>query len=239
MSSTTLFTRGNPKTLKGEKFGYLTYILHLAPSRLSGFNVCPMASPGCATACLNTAGHGGIFKAGENTNIIQDARIRKTLWFFNDRESFMNQLVKETKIAIKNSPKDMIPVFRLNGTSDIRWETIPVVVDGIRYQNIMLAFPGTIYYDYSALPNRKSIPPNYKLTFSRKENNDSNVKLAIKNGLNVAVVFRKDLPKTYLGLNVINGDESDLRFLDPKNVIVGLKSKGRGKKDMSGFVLDI
>ena len=57
------------------------------------------------------------------------------------------------------------------------------------------------------------------------------------NGMNVAVVFRKELPATYLGRKVINGDETDLRFLDEKNVIVGLKAKGKAKKDTSGFVV--
>jgi len=125
--SLKLLSTGNPKLMKGEKQGYLSFILHLAPSILSGFNTCPMASNGCAAACLNTAGRGGMFKRGENTNAIQEARIRKTRQFFNDRETFMAQLVKDITLAIKQADrKGMIPVFRLNGTSDIRWETVAV-----------------------------------------------------------------------------------------------------------------
>jgi len=228
-----LLTAGNPKLMKGEDKGYLSFILHLAPSTLSGYNTCPMASKGCAAACLNTAGRGGLFKPGETTNVIQQARIRKTRWFFEDRSAFMAQLVQDVRKAIALAGrKGMIPVFRLNGTSDLRWEN--VAVDG--FDNIMTMFPDVQFYDYTALPNRRNLPANYHLTFSRKEDNQANVELAIQNGMNVAAVFNK-LPETYLGLPVILGDDTDLRFLDPKGVIVGLSAKGKAKRDLSGFVI--
>lgn len=228
----SLLTTGNPKIAKGEKFGFLTSILHLAPSRLSGFNVCPMATPGCAAACLNTAGRGGIMKSGETTNVIQRARVRKTLEFFNSRDAFMARLVKEIRNAIKLAKKhDLTPAIRLNGTSDLRWETV-TVGDA---PNIFALFPDVQFYDYTKIPNRRDLPANYHLTFSLAENNDTSAQTALDNGLNVAVVF-KSLPDTFMGRNVVNGDESDLRFLDPKGVIVGLKAKGKGKKDTSGFV---
>jgi hypothetical protein len=126
----------------------------------------------------------------------------------------------------------MIPVFRLNGTSDIRWETIPVG----GYATIMEMFPTVQFYDYSKLPNRKNIPANYHLTFSRSESNDTHVVTAMENGMNVAVVFDK-MPETYAGRTVIDGTETDLRFLDGKSVIVGLEAKGQAKKDTSGFVV--
>ena len=229
--SLKLLSTGNPKLMKGEKQGYLSFILHLAPSWLSGFNTCPMASNGCASACLNTAGRGGMFKRGEKTNAIQEARIRKTQWFFNDRDTFMTQLVKDITLAIKQAErKNMIPVFRLNGTSDLRWENVAVAGFG----NIMAMFPNVQFYDYTKLPNRRNIPANYHLTFSRSESNEH----LIPADLNVAVVFDK-LPETYLGRPVVNGDDTDLRFLDPKGVVVGLKAKGKAKKDTSGFTVII
>lgn len=222
-----LLTIGNTKTVKGEALGYMTFIMHLAPSTLSGYNTCPMASEGCAAACLNTAGRGRF-------TMTQEARIRKTRWFFEDRVSFMDQLVKDVLAAIRKAARmNMIPVFRLNGTSDIRWETVPVY----GFRNIMEMMPAVQFYDYTALPNRRDIPKNYHLTFSRKENNDAYVKVAMDNGMNVAVVFEKELPATHVGRIVIDGTETDLRFLDPKNVIVGLVAKGKGKRDMSGFVV--
>lgn len=227
--SLKLLSTGNPKLMKGEKQGYLSFILHLAPSWLSGFNTCPMASNGCASACLNTAGRGGMFKRGEQTNAIQEARIRKTQWFFNDRDTFMAQLVKDITLAIKQAErKNMIPVFRLNGTSDLRWENVAVAGFG----NIMAMFPNVQFYDYTKLPNRRNIPANYHLTFSRSESNEH----LIPADLNVAVVFDK-LPETYLGRPVVNGDDTDLRFLDPVGVVVGLKAKGKAKKDLSGFTV--
>ena len=38
---------------------------------------------------------------------------------------------------------------------------------------------------------------------------------------------------------VINGDKTDMRFKDPVGVIVGLKAKGKARKDTSGFVIDV
>jgi hypothetical protein len=273
-----LLTIGNTKTVKGETLGYLTFILHLAPFWQSGYNACPMASSGCAAACLNTAGMGGIIKIGETTNPIQEARVRKTKMFFESRDEFMTQLVKDIKSAIKMAKKrNYTPVFRLNGTSDIRWETVSV--DG--YDNVMTMFPNIQFYDYTKIPNRRNLPNNYNLTFSRSESNESHVLTALQNNMNVAVVFRKGgakvkkiytmeqrlaakakreaapkksktnkgskprkidlswVPETYLGASTFNGDDSDLRFLDPKGVVVALIAKGDAKYDTSGFIVDI
>ena len=109
-----LLSTGNPKILKGLKQGYNTYIMHLAPANLSGYETCAKRTAGCTAACLNTAGRGGMFKKGENTNMIQQARIRKTKMFFENRIQFMADLVKDIELAIKQSEKkNLIPVFRL------------------------------------------------------------------------------------------------------------------------------
>jgi hypothetical protein len=237
-----LLSVGNPKTLKGMAQGYNTYILHLAPGSLSGKNTCPKATAGCLSACLNTAGRGGMFKRGETTNTIQQARIRKTQLFYNDRERFMRLLVADINLAIKQSAKKgLVPVFRLNGTSDIPWEKYPVTIGNVTYSNIFAYFSHIQFYDYTKVLGRKvNHIANYSLTFSAADGNDLDVLLARKAGYNIAVVFgiKKSLPMpaTYMGLPVFNGDESDLRFLDPKQVVVGLYAKGKAKKDTTGFV---
>jgi hypothetical protein len=153
--------------------------------------------------------------------------------------------VADIELAIKQcEKKGFIPVFRLNGTSDIAWEKYPVIRDGVMYDNVFLAFPEVTFYDYTAILGRKvSAITNYHLTFSRKESNELDVALALKNGLNVAVVFStkkgQPLPETWKKIPVFNGDDSDLRFLDPKGVIVGLYAKGKSKKDTSGFVVQV
>jgi hypothetical protein len=237
-----LLSIGNPKVLKGMKQGYMTYILHLAPANLSGYETCPKRTAGCTAACLNTAGRGGMFKKGENTNIIQQARIRKTKMFFENRAQFMADLVKDIELAIKQSEKKgLIPVFRLNGTSDLSFEKYEVIRNGRLYRNIFSAFADNIFYDYTKVLGRKVADiSNYSLTFSAADGNDADVVKAIAQGYNIATVFgiKKTLPMpdTYMGLPVFNGDESDLRFLDPKGVVVGLYAKGKAKKDESGFV---
>lgn len=238
MATFRLLTASNPKALKGEAFGYMTFLLHLAPARLSGFNVCPGASLGCTAACLNTAGRGGMFKKGEDTNMIQQARIRRTLAFFNDRDTFIHDLVCDVRQAIIEAERfNLIPCFRLNATSDIRWENEPVRVQGVEYPNIMTAFPDVQWYDYTKLTNRRNLPSNYHLTFSRAEHNEAKAIDFLTAGGNVAVVFAGALPTHWNGFEVVSGDFNDLRFLDGTQKVVGLTAKGRAKKDTSGFVV--
>lgn len=223
-----LLSTGNPKLLKGEKKGYMSFVLHLAPADLSGKETCPKRTAGCTQSCLNTAGRGGMFKKGESTNAIQQARIRKTKMFFENREEFMSQLEADIRLGIKQAEKKgMIPCFRLNGTSDLAWEKYGIIEK----------FPQVQFYDYTKINNRKvSHLKNYHLTFSKADGNDMDVRIAASNGMNIAAVFH-NVPETYIGRPVINGDETDLRFLDPKGVIVGLKAKGKAKKDTTGFVV--
>jgi hypothetical protein len=237
-----LLTVGNPKILKGTKQGYMTYILHLAPADVSGYNTCPKATAGCKSACLNTAGRGGMFKKGESTNVIQEARKRKTVMFFENRDQFIQLLVKDIELGIKQSAKkDLTPVFRLNGTSDLSWEKYEVIRNGVTYKNIFAAFPNVQFYDYTKIPGRKvSGISNYHLTFSEADGNSLETLNAIRDGMNIATVFgikkNSPMPEFWNGLPVFNGDDSDLRFLDPKGVVVGLYAKGKAKKDTSGFV---
>jgi hypothetical protein len=222
-----LLTTSNTKTQKGNAQGYLTFILHLAPATLGGAEVCPKRTAGCTAACLNTAGRGGWFKPGENTNVVQQARIRKTQYWFADRTSFLADLAADIRLGIKQAAKQgLTPVFRLNGTSDISWEKYGIIEQ----------FPGVQFYDYTKVLGRKvKHLPNYHLTFSAADGNDADVARAIQQGQNVAVVFDR-LPAEYQGRPVFDADQTDLRFLDPVGVIAGLKAKGRAKQDTTGFV---
>ena len=224
-----LLSTANPKIQKGTEKGYLSFILHLAPATLSGKEVCPKRTKGCTDACLNTAGRGGMFKKGENTNVIQKARIRKTEYFFADRAAFMEDLITDIMKAVNFARrKGLKPVFRLNGTSDLSWEKYPT-----RYghDNIFSQFPTLQFYDYTKVLGRKIADiPNYHLTFSAADGNDADVEQALAQGMNVTVVYDR-IPE-----GVYSADEDDLRFLDPRVGIIGLKAKGRAKKDTSGFV---
>lgn len=228
-----LLSTANPKIQKGTERGYLSFILHLAPADVSGREVCPKRTTGCTAACLNTAGRGGMFKRGETTNVIQQARIRKTRYFFEARDYFMMDLYDDIKRAIRYAEKrGLKPVFRLNGTSDLAWEKYT-----INENNIFELFPNVQFYDYTKVLGRKvSKYKNYHLTFSAADGNDADVSRAMEQGMNVAVVF-DEIPQTYKGKTVFNADDTDLRFLDPKGVVLGLKAKGRAKKDYTGFVI--
>lgn len=216
----------NAKTIKGRKKGYMTAILYLAPANLSGRQVCPHRSAGCELACLYSAGMGAFSN-------VQSARVAKTLAFFKDKEGFVADIKKDIVALIKKAKKEgMLPCVRLNGTSDIPWHNM----------DIMQSFPEVPFYDYT--PNKQrmfdfldgKLPANYSLTFSRKEDNESDCLEVMARGGNVAAVFN-EAPTTWKGKPCFNGDDSDLRFLDPKGVIVALKAKGKAKKDTSGFVI--
>lgn len=228
MNKTLLSIDTNAKTVKGQKRGFMTGILYLAPGKLSGLiNVCPHASAACDALCLYYAGRGAF-------NSVQKARTAKTIFYVKDRESFLATLKENVASVIRKAKaKNMRATVRLNGTSDIGWE---------RY-GIIQAFNKTQFYDYTKNVQRMhafldgKLPSNYSITFSRSETNEAQCLEVLKRGGNVAVVFRKQLPTHWNGFPVINGDENDLRFLDPKGVVVGLKAKGKAKSDTSGFVV--
>jgi hypothetical protein len=238
----------NAKGVKGEQFGFLTGILYLAPADLSGYQVCPMAIiAACKTPCLNTAGMGGVFTS------IQRSRIAKTRRFFEDREAFMADVVYSIRKLIKAARKRAVrfkgrftgryyvPLVRLNGTSDIRWENVPVTIDGVTYRNLMAAFPSVQFYDYSKLVNRRNLPANYDITFSYSgvPAFQKFVQKALDQKMRIAAVFRfeRDIPKRFLGRKVIAGDDSDVRSIEPRRALVALYAKGKAVKDTSGFVV--
>lgn len=237
MAKRNLLTVANAKTVKGEKLGVLTGILYLAPAMVSGRQVCPNASDGCKAVCLYTAGRGRFTKT-------QEARISKTNLFFDDRPEFMALLVDNIAAIVRKAKREgLTPAVRLNGTSDIAWEKMSVVVDGESFRNVMVAFPDVQFYDYTKISGRKAAIalPNYHLTFSLAENNDIEAFKAIREGYNLAVVMDlkkgADKPTSWAGYPVVDGDISDVRFFDPKGGhIVALTAKGDAIKDTSGFV---
>jgi hypothetical protein len=242
MKTQKLLGTSSAKTVKGETLSYLTGILYLSPSDLSGAgNVCPWAGT-CKEACLNSAGRGAF-------NSVQAARIKKTRWFFANRDAFMETLYEDCKALVRKAKRaGMLPCIRLNGTSDLAFHRLIVPSKG---KTLMDLFPNVPFYDYSkslkkALDNAKGLhAPNYHVTFSRDSAaNESECEQVLRAGGNVSVVFRDSLPPTYWHRPVINGDTTDLRFLDRRaragryGYVVGLKAKGKAKHDTSGFVVD-
>lgn len=220
-----LGVESDPKTVKGSKLNYLTGILYLAPGKLSGFNICPGASPGCLANCLGT--HAG---RGRQYGVTR-ARVVKTLAFFLFRDQSVKNIKQDISALVRKATKrGMSPVVRLNGTSDILWDKVTDIVQ---------SFPNVQFYDYTKLSGRfkAPLPVNYDLTFSKSETNGEKMGEILASGGRVAVVFRSALPESYHGHKVVNADSSDLRFLDGKSVISGLIAKGSAKHDESGFVV--
>jgi hypothetical protein len=220
----------NAKTVKSDSFGdFLTGVLYLAPAKTSGRQTCPNSSVGCRSSCLFTAGRGAM-------SSVQVGRIRKTNLWFDDRKEFVRLLEQDlTALKKKCEAINVRPAVRLNGTSDIMFCKDELVA------KLLNKFPDTQLYDYSKRQSyfkqymAGQLPKNLYLTFSRSEHNWEFCKHVLDNGFNVSAVF-ETLPEEYMGYPVFNGDESDLRFLDPFG-ICGLSAKGKAKKDKTGFVV--
>lgn len=203
----------NTKLAKNE---ILTYGLSLAPYNQSGIgNTCAHASTGCAAACLNDSGMGAVFP------MIQLSRIAKTVVFYHARQWFLERLAHE--IELKQRAADGADIaIRLNVFSDIPWERI--------FPELFAQFPNVHFYDYTKNPKRAGqLLPNYWLTLSRSETNEPLVINALNSGVNASVVFSRELPTRWHGFTVIDGDQTDLRFLDPRGFkrgyVIGLKLK--------------
>lgn len=254
MKTKLLNIDANPKTVKGQKRGYVTAVLYLAPSDSSGTNICGLEHIAeCVRDCLNYAGRGGMSPGnasfnsnGHNMpdNAIQRARLRRTNLFLTDRDQFMRELVSEierAKVYARRKRKKL--AVRLNGTSDIRWENIPCVRHGRDYPNTFAAFPELQFYDYTKHPNRRIADiANYVLTFSYSHAKAFApiVVKALKHygsSVNFAAVFRGAMPASFLGRMVENGDATDLRFLDRPGIVVGLTAKGKARRSLSNFVV--
>ena len=226
---------GSMKIAKSDAAGtkYLSAIMYLAPHKVAGRgNLCPDASPGCIAACLNTAGRGIYQKT-------QDARIKRSLMWLEQRDAFKAQLIREiAAFVLKCVKAGKTAAIRLNGTSDVYWEKV--------WPEIFALFPDVQFYDYTKNVVRMLnfcnglLPKNYHLTFSRSEINEANCLKVLKAGGNVATVFSSaEFPKKWNGYKVQDADEDDLRFLDARGTVQALKAKGKARKDVSGFVIQL
>ena len=259
---------GNPKTVKGQKLGFLTAILYLTPYLFSGTQLCPMAKlAGCWLGCLNVQGHGGIAKRGDviatdagplPNNSVQRARLSRTALFNTDKRAFFSQLIKELRAFIARATrKGLTPTIRLNGTSDIQWENLKVFPkytreDGsVAIATIFDIFPDVQFYDYTKIVKRVSVaylarlPANYHLSLSYSEATKRYANACVKahkeeNASLVIVVRNLEVKERFLSQvkNAVDGDAHDLRFFDKRGSIVVLKAKGTLAKDDSGFVVD-
>ena len=241
-----LTVNADSKTIKGLKRGFLTGVQYLMPADGSGIvNLCPFASPGCKASCLNTAGRGD----PRMGNSVQLARLTRTAYFQMHRDCYMEMLMSETERLLRKADRASLEaVIRLNGTSDVKWESTPVRVSGLVVaDNIMSLYKTTQWYDYTKWAYDKrpseSLPENYHLTFSLSEDNFPEAIHNLEMGRNVAAVFdtrkHEALPTEHMGYPVFDADDSDLRFLDPVGVWCGLRAKGYAKKDDSGFVIKV
>lgn len=234
----------SPKTSKGEKLGYLTYILYLAAAKMSGFQLCPFATKGCEDACLVGAGHANIIEEGKKLSTVTEARLMRTWLFKFNKEYFCDWLNAEIKSGIRKAKKlGMKFCVRFNGTSD--FPLTALTVGGQYFPDI---YPKVTFYDYTKVPKQAQLASkwdNYDVTFSfandtelatgAKFNNIAASHEAISvNGTKLAVVFdlstfpNGQFPTKFWGFPVVNGDEHDLTFTHPDQTVLGLNLKKTG-----------
>ena len=227
------FSVDNPKALKAQKLGWLNAINYMAPHRLAGVgDLCGNASPGCIALCLGEhSGNAALYPA------VLQSRIRKARYFMQNRKAFIAEMNAHIARAVSAARAARLRLcVRLNGATDLAWEGLS--------PSTFVDHPEVQFVDYTksvkrALAHaRGQLPSNYHLTFSRSETNEADCQRVLAAGGNVAVVFAGAFPSSYLGYPVIDGDQSDLRHLDPRNVVVALSPKGlKARRDQSGFVV--
>lgn len=226
----TILGESSAKTIKGEKIGYLTAICYLVPDP----KLCPFAiMAGCFEPCLKSAGRGAF-------NSVQKARAEKTAFFYDNQRAFMLSLCADIWSHIRRAANlNLIPLVRPNGTSDIPFENI--LIDG---KTIFQIFADCQFYDYTKHPSRNlagKTAGNYDLTFSFSALTPKPISIkGLTNPANkrTAVVFykREEIPLMFRNWPVIDGDDSDVRHIEPQNVVVALYAKGKAKHENNGFV---
>lgn len=233
-----LLSAANTKLAKAEQ----NIGLSLSPSKLSGYQVCASSSEQCVLHCINTSGMAApdFHSKADACNPVWVGRNVKTLWLMRERQAFMHRLYKD--IALNQEA-----TIRLNVFSDWMWERQSLTVsesDAKRYgtksgsfKNVFEVFPEVQFYDYTKHFARmfRERPKNYHLTFSLTEANADQARKVLASGFNVAAVLT--VRQGYLfGFPIIDGDQNDLRHLDPPSSVVGLKPKGSLRNKESDFV---
>ena len=238
----TIFSVDSAKAIKAQGYGYLNAIHYMAPAGVAGVgDLCPKATDGCRAACLGWySGQASMVARDTDINSVRQSRIDKARRFMRDRAAYMADVVRSIELAERKAQRMGLRLcVRMNGSTDIAWEGIACERGGVRYRNLMEAFPHIQFVDYTKITSRmrRALPANYHLTLSRNEANDSDVAAVVAAGGNAAVVFDR-VPTAWRGMPVIDGDTHDLRHLDPRGVIVGLSPKGaKARRDTSGFVV--
>lgn len=225
-----LLTDGKSNT-KTAKNSMKSYYLSLQPTDLNSKkeNLCKFSTKECRTACLQFAGR-------QSFNNVVQSRSRKTEFFVQHKNEFLRKLWFELE-KLNNVPEKV--AVRLNLLSDVDWEE--------QYNEIFRwtlgAFKNIQFYDYTKdhLKVKHHYLKNYDFTLSFSGHNWIHCEEVLKNKVaNVAVVFKNVVPSTWNGFTVLNGDQSDERFLEGKGVIIGLKYKTpKGVKyEKTKFVID-
>jgi len=222
-------TLGNPKVRKSG----IADVVRMATLTMHPDDVVCAGSKaaGCMADCLKESGLGGVYPS------INKARQARTDYWHNEQERFLVQLSRELENFSRLCAKQRVQgVVRLNVMSDISWEDY----------DVPQSFPELQFYDYTKKARRfhgQRQPDNYRLMFSYSgaKHYQSQVQSFLKSYSDapMAVVFRnKNFPWTFMGREVINGDNSDWVNVNHRGVVVGLVAKGPAKTNTNGFVVD-
>lgn len=225
---------------------------------ISKVNLCKKATNGCATSCLY---HQGILKNSDFAkNKIKIARIKRTFKFLLQRDEFFAQLIKEIKMLHKKATKEgLILAIQLNGTSDILWEKESFTFKEESFANLMSYFKEIQFFDYTKydiLKNRKKIPSNYHLTYSRAGlhkgvlvDSWEFIQSLLEQEIDVSVIFNKKMKTSilehsnFLGYKIIDADLNNCRVTDVhhrengKGLILVHEAAKKTDFNNSGFII--
>ena len=231
------FSLDSPKAIKARAFGWMNAINYMAPAETAGVgDMCPWSSVACRALCLGEHSGQAAMHAEGKDNACLRSRKAKTVMFMKARAQFMRELAVGIGRAARKAQREGLKLcVRLNGATDINWVAT------------IKQYPEIQFVDYTKSEARAlahaagKLPANYHVTFSFAGDNHAACERVLAAGGNVAVCFKGAFPTTWFGHAVVDGDLSDLRHLDPRNVVVALSPKGAKAKREGvklGFVVD-
>ncbi|RXJ97634.1 hypothetical protein CRU98_12935 [Arcobacter sp. CECT 8986] len=224
---------------------------------LSKVNLCKKSTNGCVAACIY---HNGLFQNSHfSKNKIKQARIKRTFKFLLQKNEFFEKLIKEIKSLKRKAKKENLRLLiQLNKTSDILWEKEEFEYKEESYKNIMEFFPDVEFFDYTKydiLKNRKKLPQNYTLIYSRAGMNkgkliDSweDLKAYLNKNISIALVCSYDIKnellnnETYDDYNIYDAADYESGKISIKNstegsILLHEAKKGTNINKNSAFVI--
>ena len=237
------FSLDSPKAIKARTFGYMNAINYLAPAETAGVgDMCPWSSVACRALCSSA-------RAQRPSRHARQRRRQRVPSITQSQDGYVHESARAKFM------REVRSWHRPRGPQSPTRSGLKLCVSPPQRRNLDInlgratikQYPEIQFVDYTKSEARAlahaqgKLPANYHVTFSFAGDNHAACERVLAAGGNVAVCFKGAFPTTWFGHAVVDGDLSDLRHLDPRNVVIALSPKGAKAKREGvklGFVID-